>query len=252
LKTESTTGLILRTRPLTETSLIVLWLTPDFGRLATVAKGARRPHSPFAGKLDLFYRADFSFSRSRRSELHTLREVSLRETHPALRQELGYLQQASYCSELVEQTTETETPLPAVFELMCGLLNHLTKHPSSLRSSRGNEALSEKSEIRNPKSEKEQSLLTSAATFQKDFQPQTLFAFELKLLNELGLKPNLDQSRLTPGAKQIVNALTAGDWAALSRLKLSEAQVAELSRFLHGFLIFHLGRIPKGRATLAA
>ena len=44
---ESATGMILRTRPLTETSLIVHWLTPDFGRIATVAKGARRPKSPF-------------------------------------------------------------------------------------------------------------------------------------------------------------------------------------------------------------
>ena len=137
---ESATGLILRTRPLTETSLIVLWLTPDFGRIATVAKGARRPKSPFAGKLDLFYLADFSFSRSRRSDLHNLREVSLRETHKALRQELGCLRQASYCAILVEQTTETETPLPAVYELMRGLLEHLMKHPSLLRSSRGNEA----------------------------------------------------------------------------------------------------------------
>ena len=81
---ETATGLVLRTRPLTETSLIVHWLTPGLGRLATVAKGARRPKSPFRGKLDLFYLADFSFSRSRRSELHTLREVSLRETHSAL------------------------------------------------------------------------------------------------------------------------------------------------------------------------
>ena len=72
--TESATGLILRARPLTETSLIIHWLTPDLGRIAMVAKGARRAKSPFAGKLDLFYLADFSFNRSRRSDLHTLRE----------------------------------------------------------------------------------------------------------------------------------------------------------------------------------
>ena len=79
---QSATGMILRTRPLTETSLILHWLTPDFGRIATVAKGARRPKSPFLGKLDVFYLADFSFSRSRRSDLHALREVSLRELTP--------------------------------------------------------------------------------------------------------------------------------------------------------------------------
>src|ERR1051325_2878610 len=113
LMTESATGLILRTRPLTETSLIVSWLTPDCGRIATVAKGARRPKSPVRGKLDLFYLADFSFQRSRRSELHTLREIVLRETNSALRKELAYLQQASYCAALIEQSTETGTPLPA-------------------------------------------------------------------------------------------------------------------------------------------
>ena len=75
---ESATGIILRTRPLTETSLIVNWLTAEHGRISTVAKGARRPKSAFAGKLDLCYEAEFTFTRSRRSELHALREVSMR------------------------------------------------------------------------------------------------------------------------------------------------------------------------------
>lgn len=207
---ESATGLVLRTRPLTETSLIVNWLTPDFGRIATAAKGAKRPKSPFLGKLDLFYEADFTFSRSRSSDLHTLREVSLRETHPALRQEIGYLQQAAYCARLIEQATETETPLLAVHELMRGLLGYLPKQPP---------------------------------------QPQTVFAFEFKLLDELGLKPDLDRSHLTPGAKQIIGSLLSSDWSVISRLKPSEAQSTELRQFLHGFLIFHLGRIPKGRMS---
>src|SRR5438876_6348436 len=68
---EQARGIVLRLYPLTETSLIIQWLTPNFGRLATVAKGARRSKSPFRGKLDLFYLAEFTFNRSRRSELHT-------------------------------------------------------------------------------------------------------------------------------------------------------------------------------------
>ena len=204
------TGIILRTRPLTETSLIVHWLTPDFGRMATVAKGARRANSPFRGKLDLFYLCDFSFARSRRYELHTLREVLLRDTHVALREELACLQQAGYCAALIEQTTETETPLTFVYELMSSLLDHLPKQPP---------------------------------------RPQTIFAFELKLLNELGLTPDLSKAKLTPGAKCIVSALSTSGWPALSRLKLSEAQVTELRQFLHGYLIFHLDKIPNGRSA---
>jgi len=207
---ETASGVVLRTRPLTETSVIVHWLTPALGRLATVAKGARRPKSPFRGKIDLFYLADFSFTRSRRSELHSLREVGLRETHQALRQELAYLEQASYCAALIEQTTETETPLPVIFELMSGFLIALPKHAP---------------------------------------QSQLVFAFELKLLHELGMNPDLNQARLTPGSKKIAKALTEGTWDSVSRLGLSSSQVTEVRQFLHGFLIFHLGRIPAARTA---
>jgi len=210
---ETTTGLVLRTRPLTETSLIVHWLTRDLGRLATVAKGARRPKSPFLGKLDVFYRADFSFARSRRSELHTLREVSLRETHPIFRRELGLLQQAVYCATLIEQTTETETPLPAVFDLLEGFLAYV--HHAEPRA-------------------------------------HAVFAFELKLLDELGLQPDLDQTRLNPGTRRLVEVLGQTDWAEVNRLRLSVPQTTEVRQFLHGFLVFHLGRIPSGRDTALA
>lgn len=207
---ENATGLVLRTRLLTETSLIVHWLTPELGRLATVAKGARRPKSPFRGKLDLFYLADFSFSRSARSELHMLREVNLRQTHSALRQELGYLQQASYCAALLEQTTETETPLPGPFELITGLLAYLPAQPPL---------------------------------------PQTPLAFELKLLQELGLRPDLEGAHAQAGTRQLLKALLEGDWPLGARLKPSAGQLAEMRQFLHGYLIYHLGKEPKGRAA---
>ncbi len=204
----SSTGLILRTRPLTETSLIVHWLTPDLGRVATVAKGARRPQSVFRGKLDLFYEADFSFARSRRSELHTLREVSLRRTHSRLREDLHALQQAAYCTTLLEQTTETETPIPTFHALF-------------------------------------QSLLTEVVSGAGE--PRTVLAFEAKLLVELGQQPDMAEVKLSPGSRQIYTRLETEDWPALARLKLSEGQEVELRQFLHGFLIYHLGRIPTGR-----
>ena len=117
---ERAEGIILRTRPLTETSLIVEWLTADAGRLATVAKGARRPKSPFAGKLDLFYEAAFSFQRSVRSELHALREVQVKKTHSHLRSSLPLLHQAAYFTVLLEKGTERETPLPELYALLQG------------------------------------------------------------------------------------------------------------------------------------
>ncbi|MGZ8940491.1 MAG: DNA repair protein RecO [Limisphaerales bacterium] len=151
---ERAMGIILRTRPLTETSLIVQWLTRDLGRVATVAKGARRPKSPFMGKLDLFYAANFSFQRSRRSELHNLREVQLTNSNAKLREELGWIHQASYFAVLIERSTEAETPIPEIFELFASALAALT--------------------MGRP-------------------QARLIYAFELKLLGLLGYEPELDR-----------------------------------------------------------
>jgi len=205
---ESATGIILRTRPLTETSLIVNWLTAEHGRISTVAKGARRPKSVFAGKLDLFYEAEISFTRSKRSELHALREMRLKETHAPLRQEMGWLQQASYATALIEQTTERDTPLPGVHILLHGFLGYLPQQPP---------------------------------------QPRTIYAFELKLLDELGLRPDLEESKLSEATHTLMDALAEHDWSELAALKATAAQAKELRQFLHGFLIYHLGKIPKGR-----
>lgn len=210
---ENSSGIILRTRPLTETSLIVNWLTPELGRVATVAKGARRAKSPFAGKLDLFYTADFSFVRSRSSELHNLREVKLHATRSGIREDMGKFQQAAYAAACLEQATETETPLLELFKLVEGFLDFLGANPAP---------------------------------------PQNIFALELKLLRELGLEPDFAEARLTPGAEKIVKTLIEGDWGHVLRLKLSGSQKDELGQFLHGFLIAHLGKLPRGRAMALA
>jgi DNA repair protein RecO (recombination protein O) len=204
---ERTTGLVLRTRPLTDSSLIVQWLTRDFGRLATVAKGARRPKSSFRGQIDLFHLAEFSFARSRRSDLHVLREVRLLESHAGLRRDLEYVTQASSCAALIEQTTETETPLPALYEQFRSLLREMPQQPP---------------------------------------RAATLFAFEMKLLAELGLQPDLAEAKLSPGARQLLERFLAEDWPVLFRLRLSAAQETEVQKFLHGFLIYHLGKLPRG------
>jgi len=203
----------LRTRPLTETSLIVHWLTPNFGRIATVAKGARRHKSPFAGKLDLFYEANFSFSRSRGSDLHNLREVSLRETRGPIRADILKLQMAAYAISFIEQATETETPLPKIFELFQKFLKQLCEQKSS---------------------------------------EQIIFSLELKLLRELGLEPDWTRTNLAAGTKKIAAILSQKDFSAGANLKLTKAQTVELRQFLHGFLIFHLGKLPRGRAAALA
>jgi DNA repair protein RecO (recombination protein O) len=202
-------GVILRTRSLTETSLIIHWLSAEHGRIATVARGARRPKSPFRGRLDVFYEAQFTFQRSRRSDLHALREVVVTNSHPWLRTRIGLLQQAAYATALIEAAAETETPVPELHELLCGFLACLGPSPPT---------------------------------------PQLLWAFELKLLAASGLSPDLDESPLSPRSRDLAQSLAVEPLAALGRAELRVERADELDRFLQRFLAWHLDRVPRGRA----
>ncbi|HRT57325.1 MAG TPA: DNA repair protein RecO C-terminal domain-containing protein, partial [Candidatus Paceibacterota bacterium] len=75
----------------------------------------------------------------------------------------------------------------------------------------------------------------------------TIFAFELRLLDELGLGPDLEAAGLSAGARQILRMARQLDWSALPQLHPSPQQIAEINRFLRRFLAFHLGRVPDNR-----
>jgi DNA repair protein RecO (recombination protein O) len=205
---ERATGIILRTYPLTESSLIVHWLTRELGRTATVARGALRPKSSFRGKIDLFHQCELLFARSRRSELHTLKEVALLESYPVLRSDIQCLHRVVYAAALIEQTTETDTPVPELFELLRGYIEAIVGQ------------------------------LTAIA----------VFAFELKLLETLGMRPDPGAIKTTAGVKRLIEVLLSAEWRTLQSLRLSAAQFQELRQFLHGFLLYHLEKIPRSRS----
>lgn len=131
---EISPAILLRKIRLTETSLIVTWLSAKHGRLKTVAKGARGPKSRFAGTLDLFYHCDIQFSRSSKSDLHSLREAALRDPFAGLRAEYGRLMLAGYFVELLELVTEPEHPALDMYDLLMRALTHLNEKPASLRA----------------------------------------------------------------------------------------------------------------------
>lgn len=122
---ERAEGVVLRKQSITESSLIVTWYTREFGKLKTMAKGARRPKGPFQGKIDLFYRDEILFLRSRRSDLHLLHDCFLESPHAKLRGSLQALTAASYVGELVDLATELEDPNPTLFDVLTATLDAL-------------------------------------------------------------------------------------------------------------------------------
>lgn len=131
---ETTAALLLRKTKLTETSLIVTWLTAEHGLVKTVAKGARRPKSPFAGRLDLFFTCEIAVVRSARSDLHALREVAVRDPREGLRASYARTRTAAYFVELIELTTEADQPAPEAFDLLRRALGYLATNEPSRRA----------------------------------------------------------------------------------------------------------------------
>lgn len=131
---QSTPAILIRLTRLTETSLIVHWFTETHGLIKTVAKGARRPKSPFAGQLDLFFSGEITFQRARRGELHALREVFIHHWHHGLRQQYTATLLAAYCCQLIESAVETDHPAPDLHDLLGRALDHLDSSAPSLRA----------------------------------------------------------------------------------------------------------------------
>lgn len=132
MDTERAEGIVLRRQTVTESSLVVTWYTREFGKLKTLAKGARRAKGPFQGKIDLFYRDEIVFLRSQRSDLHLLHDCFLEEAHARLRNSVESLTAASYVCELVDLATEREDPNVGIYELLATVLEALGARQSSV------------------------------------------------------------------------------------------------------------------------
>ena len=131
---ESSRGTIIRLTKLTDSSFIVHWMTPGEGLIKTVAKGARRARSSFAGRLDLFVWADFQWIRSRKGELHSLTEVSVVNHREGLRRRYRDTLVAAYFGQLLELVLELDHPEPEMAGLLDRALGYLEEKGADKRA----------------------------------------------------------------------------------------------------------------------
>jgi DNA repair protein RecO (recombination protein O) len=127
-----TTGLLLRQDPFSRTSQTLAWLTPDQGRVATLAKGAKRPRSALLGQYDCFYTCEIVYYVSRRSTLHILKECAPLTPRPAFRQDWRACMGASYLCELLNRLAPSDSAQPALYAWSTGVLDFLAQRSASL------------------------------------------------------------------------------------------------------------------------
>lgn len=131
---ETTEAILLRRARFGESSYVLIWLSPEHGKIRTAARGTARKDSKLRGRLDLFYHAEVQFAAGRKSELHALRELKLLETWEGLRGNYGRLLAASYFAELCDLLSEPAHAAPGLFDLMRRALGHLCDNNPSRRS----------------------------------------------------------------------------------------------------------------------
>lgn len=112
---------VLHSYPYKETSLIVDVFSRDFGRVALVAKGAKRPHSSLRGVLQTFQ--PLSVSWSGRAEVRTM--TGAEWVGGLLPLEKSALLCGFYLNELMVKFIARDDPHPLLFDHYVAALNQL-------------------------------------------------------------------------------------------------------------------------------
>lgn len=121
-------GFVLHSYPYRETSLIVDVFSRDYGRVALIAKGAKRPHSKLRGVLQTFQ--PLSLAWSGKSEIRTL--TSAEWVGGMLPLERGALLCGFYLNELLVKLLARDDAHPALFDQYVRTLNQLAHDEPAL------------------------------------------------------------------------------------------------------------------------
>jgi DNA repair protein RecO (recombination protein O) len=114
-------GFVLHSYPYKETSLIIDVFSRDYGRVALVAKGAKRPHSKLRSVLQTFQPLNMSWSG--KSEIRTL--IAAEWVGGMLPLEKSALLCGFYLNELLVKFLVRDEPHPVLFDHYVSTLNQL-------------------------------------------------------------------------------------------------------------------------------
>jgi DNA repair protein RecO (recombination protein O) len=175
MATEKTRAIVLKLVEFSETSCVVTLFTEDFGKVGALAKGARRPKSPFEGALDLLALIRIVFLHKSSDALDLLTEAKLERRFRSAQRDLVRLYAGYYVAELLAELTEAGDPHRELFQAADATLFALD-HDASV--------------------------------------PETVLRFELVALREAGHAPSLEQcvvcGRTVELGKRVAFGMTAG------------------------------------------
>jgi len=111
-------SIVLRRTRFSESSLVVVLFTREFGRVDALAKGCRRPASPMRGHLDLFSVEDALIYERARGGLDLVTETQVIEEYMVLRRSAVSLAAASVVGEMLLYGCMARDPHPGAFQAL--------------------------------------------------------------------------------------------------------------------------------------
>lgn len=126
-----TPAVILRTRALRESDLIVVLLTPGRGKIDCLARGARRSKRRFPGGLPSGGRGQATIEPGRGS-LAVLTGFEPTVDHGVLGRSLEVFAYVNYLAELADHLVEGSTPEPTTFARLCEAIEDAVASPEPL------------------------------------------------------------------------------------------------------------------------
>jgi DNA repair protein RecO (recombination protein O) len=128
-------GIVLRGYPFGESHRIVVIVSPNHGKLRTVAKGVRKTKSRFGGRLEPFTHVDVVLYEGK--NLDTITQVSTINAFGELRNHLDRVLAASTMVEVVDAVVQEDEPSLRMFLLLqrgLTVLDHRDPHPDLVTS----------------------------------------------------------------------------------------------------------------------
>lgn len=230
-----TEAIVLKCQDIRQTSLVVTFYTKDFGKINGLVKGIRTPKPRYGSYLQPFTYNEIIFYERANSDVHTISQCDLIDFFPEVRKNLKKFAYAYYIIELVDELTEPHDENSDLFKLL-----HLALR--LLSSEEGNKVAR---------------------------------VFEVRLLNSLGLMPNLSScvrcgatsfgeigfslalggilcegcfqrdelfTSVLKGTIASITHMAQKGWERAVRLKLSRDVAEDIKKLLRNFLDYHIGK----------
>jgi DNA repair protein RecO (recombination protein O) len=114
-QTYKATGINLKSMPLSETDRLITILTQEYGLIRAVAPGARKHHSRFAGRSELFVVNELLIAKGR--SLDKITQAETVESYPGLAKHLSKLAASQYLAEMVLYLALSDQPQEELYSV---------------------------------------------------------------------------------------------------------------------------------------